>query len=152
MSLGSTSCSQDDGQCKCKRNVDGISCDRCKVGYYGLSTNNAAGCMACTCDSKGTVGNTGQCDQRSGVCTCKALVTGQSCSLCKVGTYGLAAAKSDGCTSCNCDPKGTVAGDTTPKGMCSHTSLIGESLIRHDHEMNIVETSITYLETSLKHP
>lgn len=72
--------------------------------------------MACTCDSKGTVGNSGQCDQRTGVCTCKALVTGRSCNLCKVGSYGLAAVKMEGCTSCSCDPKGTVTGDTTPKG------------------------------------
>lgn len=113
---GSTRCSQDNGQCQCKQNVDGISCDRCKSGYYGLSVANSAGCMACSCDSKGTVGNTGQCDQNSGLCTCKTRVIGARCSLCKVGTYGLEAAKIEGCTSCGCHAKGTVAGDTTPKG------------------------------------
>ena len=96
--------------------MGGTSCDQCKVGYYGLSATNPDGCMACNCDSKGTVGNTGQCHQQTGVCTCKALVTGRSCNLCKVGTYGLSATKIEGCTPCGCDPKGTVSGDRTPKG------------------------------------
>ncbi|XP_066923568.1 usherin-like [Clytia hemisphaerica] len=119
---GSTSCNQDTGQCVCKRNVEGISCNQCKVGYYGLSASNPNGCMVCSCDSKGTVGNTGQCDQQSGLCTCKKLVTGRSCNLCQVGTYGLSAVKVDGCTRCDCDPKGTVSGDKTPKDQLVCTS------------------------------
>lgn len=32
------------GQCRCKEHVAGPRCDRCKPGFFGLSTDNPQGC------------------------------------------------------------------------------------------------------------
>lgn len=32
------------GQCRCKVHVEGLRCDKCKAGYYGLSADNPQGC------------------------------------------------------------------------------------------------------------
>ncbi|XP_056646625.1 laminin subunit alpha-2 [Diorhabda sublineata] len=37
------------GGCKCKQNVEGKYCDRCKENYYGLSIENSKGCTECFC-------------------------------------------------------------------------------------------------------
>lgn len=37
------------GECFCKRNVIGASCDQCRVGYYGLEESNPYGCKQCFC-------------------------------------------------------------------------------------------------------
>lgn len=65
----------------------------------------------------------GQCHLTTGICVCKKLVTGRSCNICKVGTYGLSNAKVDGCTKCDCNVKGTVSGDKTPKGIMINSSF-----------------------------
>uniref|UniRef100_A0A8C8SN51 Laminin subunit beta 4 n=1 Tax=Pelusios castaneus TaxID=367368 RepID=A0A8C8SN51_9SAUR len=37
------------GQCLCKKNVEGVRCDKCKPSYYGLSGSDPLGCSAlCT--------------------------------------------------------------------------------------------------------
>lgn len=33
------------GQCRCKANVDGARCDRCKAGFFGLSADDPQGCQ-----------------------------------------------------------------------------------------------------------
>lgn len=33
------------GQCRCKVNVDGPRCDKCKTGFFGLSADNPQGCQ-----------------------------------------------------------------------------------------------------------
>uniref|UniRef100_A0A4W5MVA8 Laminin EGF-like domain-containing protein n=1 Tax=Hucho hucho TaxID=62062 RepID=A0A4W5MVA8_9TELE len=33
-------CDDVTGSCRCKANVDGSQCDRCKMGYYGLTASN----------------------------------------------------------------------------------------------------------------
>uniref|UniRef100_A0A669EIH6 Laminin, beta 2 (laminin S) n=1 Tax=Oreochromis niloticus TaxID=8128 RepID=A0A669EIH6_ORENI len=72
------------GQCRCKTNVEGPRCDRCKTGFFGLSTDNPHGCQPCQCDPRGTVSGSSQCDPVSGDCFCKRLVTGRSCDQCLV--------------------------------------------------------------------
>lgn len=32
------------GQCRCKVNVEGPRCDKCKIGFFGLSADNPQGC------------------------------------------------------------------------------------------------------------
>uniref|UniRef100_H2ZIA5 Laminin subunit alpha-2 n=1 Tax=Ciona savignyi TaxID=51511 RepID=H2ZIA5_CIOSA len=45
---GTCECS-DDGQCLCKANVQGLHCDRCVAGAFGLSNENEVGCTTCFC-------------------------------------------------------------------------------------------------------
>lgn len=33
------------GQCRCKANVEGPRCDKCKTGFFGLSADNPQGCQ-----------------------------------------------------------------------------------------------------------
>ena len=110
-------CDKTTGNCFCRQYVEGNFCDRCKVGHYNLSRSHASGCLPCSCDNKGTIGNAGQCDQSNGTCTCKSLVDGRQCNLCKLGMFNLSAANSDGCSRCSCNAKGTVSGGTTPQGL-----------------------------------
>ena len=109
-------CNKNTGVCSCKLNVEGNNCDRCKSGFFNLSQSNPQGCEQCACDTKGTVGGSGQCDQQSGNCTCKPLVIGQRCNQCKVGTFGLNQSNPNGCEPCNCFPKGTTDGDRKSPG------------------------------------
>ena len=118
-------CNKNTGQCDCKLNVEGTNCDQCKQGFYNLLQSNPQGCTQCTCDTKGTVGGSGECEQQSGNCTCKLLVVGQRCNQCKLGTYGLNQSNPNGCQPCNCFPKGTRDGDTKNPGK-NKSHLISE--------------------------
>ncbi|OWF54908.1 laminin subunit gamma-1-like [Mizuhopecten yessoensis] len=42
-------CNPLDGNCECKELVEGRTCDRCKVGYFNLNTDNEFGCTSCFC-------------------------------------------------------------------------------------------------------
>ncbi|XP_054633682.1 laminin subunit beta-2 isoform X1 [Dunckerocampus dactyliophorus] len=90
------------GQCRCKANVDGQRCDKCKTGYFGLSADNPQGCQPCRCDHRGTVAGSTQCDPVSGDCFCKRLVTGRSCDQCLPEHWGLSL-DLNGCRGCECD-------------------------------------------------
>ncbi|NWU58070.1 LAMB2 protein, partial [Dromas ardeola] len=68
------------GQCRCKENVAGPRCDRCRHGAYGLSHGDPQGCQPCRCDPRGTVAGSSPCDPISGDCYCKRFVAGRSCS------------------------------------------------------------------------
>ncbi|XP_074042938.1 laminin subunit alpha-2 isoform X2 [Leptinotarsa decemlineata] len=48
---------EEDGSCKCKENVQGKHCDRCKMNNYGLAKENPEGCSNCFC-----FGRTTQCE------------------------------------------------------------------------------------------
>ncbi|XP_075802968.1 laminin subunit alpha-2 isoform X1 [Microtus pennsylvanicus] len=56
------SCSDQTGQCTCKVNVEGIHCDRCRPGKYGLDAKNPLGCSSCYC-----FGVTSQCSEAKGL-------------------------------------------------------------------------------------
>ncbi|XP_008566936.1 PREDICTED: laminin subunit alpha-2 [Galeopterus variegatus] len=43
------SCSDQTGQCTCKVHVEGVRCDRCRPGQFGLDANNPLGCSPCYC-------------------------------------------------------------------------------------------------------
>ena len=43
------SCSQESGQCYCKENVEGRTCDHCTYGSYQYPT-----CETCDCELSGT--------------------------------------------------------------------------------------------------
>uniref|UniRef100_I3IZE4 Laminin subunit beta-2 n=1 Tax=Oreochromis niloticus TaxID=8128 RepID=I3IZE4_ORENI len=95
------------GQCRCKTNVEGPRCDRCKTGFFGLSTDNPHGCQPCQCDPRGTVSGSSQCDPVSGDCFCKRLVTGRSCDQCLPEHWALSH-DLNGCRDCECDIGGAL--------------------------------------------
>lgn len=56
------SCSDQTGQCSCKVNVEGVHCDRCRPGKFGLDAKNPLGCSSCYC-----FGVTSQCSEAKGL-------------------------------------------------------------------------------------
>ncbi|XP_029814187.1 laminin subunit beta-2-like, partial [Manacus vitellinus] len=93
------------GQCRCKEHVAGPRCDRCKPGFFSLSTENPQGCQRCHCDPRGTVADGSRCDPVSGECFCKRLVTGHNCNQCLPEHWGLSH-DLQGCRPCDCDVGG----------------------------------------------
>ncbi|KAG8510842.1 Laminin subunit alpha-2, partial [Galemys pyrenaicus] len=55
-------CSDQTGQCTCKVNVEGVHCDRCRPGKFGLDAQNPLGCSSCYC-----FGVTSQCSEAQGL-------------------------------------------------------------------------------------
>uniref|UniRef100_A0AAV2M1N9 ubiquitinyl hydrolase 1 n=1 Tax=Knipowitschia caucasica TaxID=637954 RepID=A0AAV2M1N9_KNICA len=103
------------GQCRCKANVEGARCDRCKSGFHGLSADDPHGCQPCRCDPRGSVPGRAQCDPLTGDCVCKRLVTGSSCNQCLPEHWALSHDLS-GCRGCDCDVGGAL------DNMCSMDS------------------------------
>uniref|UniRef100_A0A8C8SMW2 Laminin subunit alpha 2 n=1 Tax=Pelusios castaneus TaxID=367368 RepID=A0A8C8SMW2_9SAUR len=56
------SCADHTGQCSCKVNVEGVHCDRCRTGMFGLYAKNPLGCNSCYC-----FGLTTQCTEAQGL-------------------------------------------------------------------------------------
>ena len=83
-------CNFNTGQCQCKLNIEGIQCDTCRTGYFGLTSG--LGCIPCSCNALGLTDS--QCDIETGQCTCKPGVTGPNCDQCLIGFFGLS---KDGC-------------------------------------------------------
>lgn len=67
-----------DGQCTCKRNVQGQRCDECIDGTFDLSETSLFGCRPCDCDVGGSSSNV--CNKRTGQCQCHRYFSGKSCS------------------------------------------------------------------------
>nr|XP_014340062.1 PREDICTED: agrin [Latimeria chalumnae] len=81
------SCEPASGQCSCKPGVGGLKCDRCEPGFWnfrGIVTNKKSGCTPCNCDPTGSVRD--DCEQMTGLCSCKAGVTGMKCNQCLDGS------------------------------------------------------------------
>lgn len=94
-------CDRKTGEClKCIAGSTGRNCQHCSFGYYRGAQNN---CIACNCDSYGSLGNS--CNTFSGRCTCKQNIIGNRCDECKQGYWNLASGK--GCEQCQCDSEGS---------------------------------------------
>ncbi|MEE6481234.1 hypothetical protein FKM82_012797 [Ascaphus truei] len=106
------------GQCRCKLNVEGERCDRCKEGFYDMDAHNPDGCQSCGCNSLGTVPGGNSCDSRDGSCYCKRFVTGRKCDQCLPEFWGLSN-DLDGCRPCDCDRGGSLNNNCSPEsGQC----------------------------------
>ena len=105
--LDGTCDGDNNGQCTCKKNVEGYYCDRCKSGSFGLDANNPDGCTPCACDQSGSVVGLAECSEEA-ICACKALTSSQNCADCMLGTYGLSADNILGCRFCSCDIGGSI--------------------------------------------
>ncbi|XP_069039939.1 agrin isoform X5 [Lepisosteus oculatus] len=80
------SCDPTTGQCSCKPGVGGPKCDRCEPGFWnfrGIVTDNMSGCTPCNCNPTGSVRD--DCEQMTGLCSCKTGVTGMKCTMCLDG-------------------------------------------------------------------
>ncbi|KAM3866222.1 laminin subunit alpha-3-like [Diretmus argenteus] len=71
-------CQQKNGQCHCKPNACGHTCDTCKDGYFLLQKRNYFGCQGCQCDVGGAIGMA--CDEVSGQCQCRKNIVGRTCT------------------------------------------------------------------------
>ncbi|XP_053377940.1 usherin-like [Mercenaria mercenaria] len=110
---GSMLCDKETGDCVCKLNVQGASCNQCKGNTWGLSLDYDTGCIPCDCDPTGTqLGDINTmadlaCNQNTGACTCLANRIGRQCDDCLSG-YFVSNEPGGGCLNCVCHPKGTL--------------------------------------------
>ncbi|XP_067901794.1 usherin [Heterodontus francisci] len=100
---GDITCHQNSGQCKCKANVIGITCEHCSFGFKLLNSSNSDGCESCNCNINGSENQ--YCNPYSGQCNCKANIRGFQCDICMDNFYGLDAG---GCKPCECESAGFV--------------------------------------------
>jgi laminin alpha 3/5 len=94
-------CAPFGGQCDCKPNVIGRSCERCAPGFFGFPE-----CRQCKCPPTAT------CNEETGECICAPFVTGTAdspCSECEENTFGYDPIT--GCQECNCMVEGTQRGN-----------------------------------------
>ncbi|CAK9302646.1 unnamed protein product [Gordionus sp. m RMFG-2023] len=94
--------------CQCKQRVMGHICDKCKPLYWNLKLSNPLGCEDCGCDLRGVISGYRDCDPHNGQCVCKANVDSRTCGECKDGFYNLERGNIFGCTSCQCNPGGSL--------------------------------------------
>lgn len=106
-------CDSTIGQCACKPEYTGISCEECADGFY----RDASGfCIPCECDLNGSQSKV--CDKRTGDCVCQtnseglAKTQGRTCDTCSVGFFNFPT-----CESCPCHPDGIFHND---RSMCSY--------------------------------
>uniref|UniRef100_A0A4X1W8R0 Agrin n=1 Tax=Sus scrofa TaxID=9823 RepID=A0A4X1W8R0_PIG len=82
----SGTCDPATGQCSCHPGVGGLKCDRCEPGFWnfrGIVTDGRSGCTPCSCDPQGAVRD--DCEQMTGLCSCKPGVAGPKCGQCPDG-------------------------------------------------------------------
>ncbi|CAI5448656.1 unnamed protein product [Caenorhabditis angaria] len=74
---GLNTCDLKSGQCLCKKNAGGRTCDQCAEGFYQLNAYNQLGCEPCHCDVGGSIRP--DCDIKTGQCKCRPRITGLRC-------------------------------------------------------------------------
>ncbi|XP_015254719.1 PREDICTED: laminin subunit beta-3 [Cyprinodon variegatus] len=108
-------CEDSTGSCQCKANVEGPRCDRCKRGFYGLSSSDPLGCKQCSCSPVGSLSVL--CDPVTGMCPCRPHFHGLTCDECSEGYWRPPQSKR--CEPCGCDPTWSISDTCDPKtGRC----------------------------------
>ncbi|CAL9704999.1 unnamed protein product [Knipowitschia caucasica] len=112
-------CDDSSGSCQCKANVEGSECDRCKPGFYNLSSSNPQGCTKCRCSPIGSLSEL--CDVVTGQCLCHPNTSGrESCSPGFWRPVG-----SERCEPCACDPASSLSNSCDQSGQCRCKSGFG---------------------------
>ncbi|PAA49318.1 hypothetical protein BOX15_Mlig011085g3, partial [Macrostomum lignano] len=116
--------------CICKPNAVGPRCQRCRPGFWDLSSDNPEGCQSCNCTAEGVAGELADCDLETGRCTCKPLAVGSGCSRCPSGSRDLAAGRWLGCLPCGCDTAGSLGPNcvAAPDGVGSVCACLNDSV------------------------
>ncbi|XP_033612694.1 laminin subunit beta-1 [Fukomys damarensis] len=89
----SSVCDPSGGQCQCRPNVVGRTCDRCAPGTFGFGPS---GCKPCDCHLQGSV--SAACDTNTGQCHCFPGVYTRQCDRCLPGYWGFPS-----CQPCQCN-------------------------------------------------
>ncbi|VTJ78439.1 Hypothetical predicted protein [Marmota monax] len=89
----SSVCDPSGGQCQCRPNVVGRTCDRCAPGTFGFGPS---GCKPCDCHPQGSVN--AFCDAITGQCHCFHGVYARQCDQCLPGYWGFPS-----CQPCQCN-------------------------------------------------
>ncbi|XP_067931597.1 laminin subunit alpha-like [Watersipora subatra] len=100
-------CSEFGGQCRCKPNVIGRTCNACAQNYWGFPDCKPCDCPAATCNPD------------TGNCECPKKVVGDNCDQCANQTFGYDPII--GCMDCNCKLAGVLNGNLncdTDLGYC----------------------------------
>ncbi|XP_013386515.1 usherin-like [Lingula anatina] len=111
----SSLCDKASGNCECKSNVQGRTCNQCRGNTWNLNLTNPDGCESCDCDVTGTQEgnekppNELTCDQNSGQCTCLSQRRGRRCEECESGWY-INNVPGGGCLNCDCHRQGAITG------------------------------------------
>ncbi|XP_053485634.1 laminin subunit alpha-3 isoform X1 [Ictalurus furcatus] len=94
------------GQCLCRPEVTGQSCDRCRPGHHSFPY-----CHLCRCDGPGVYDLS--CEP-TGQCRCRPNYIGLQCEQCAMGYYAYPT-----CSPCHCSREGSLDGSCDPKtGQC----------------------------------
>ncbi|CAL8351742.1 unnamed protein product [Merluccius merluccius] len=117
------------GQCPCRRGAEGSRCTRCAQNYYYYFYNSShpegpQGCVACTCDPRGTVEGT-VCHSTTGQCVCLHTHHRRDCGSCRPGFY----LEGGQCVECDCHPTGALRRQCeghTGWCPCAHPSVGGQ--------------------------
>ncbi|XP_006886016.1 PREDICTED: LOW QUALITY PROTEIN: agrin [Elephantulus edwardii] len=129
------SCDPGSGQCSCRPGVGGIKCDRCEPGFWnfrGIVTEGRSGCTPCSCHPQGAVRD--DCEQMSGLCSCKPGVAGPKCGQCPDG-------RALGSTGCEADAEAPMS--------CAETHCeFGASCVEEDGSARCVCPTLTCSEAS----
>uniref|UniRef100_A0A669EDF2 Laminin subunit alpha-2 n=1 Tax=Oreochromis niloticus TaxID=8128 RepID=A0A669EDF2_ORENI len=116
-------CNQETGECRCKENVLGQKCDKCRVSVkFSILTSLHQGCgtcIPCHCNSYGS--KSFDCDE-NGQCRCQPGVTGPKCDRCSRGYFNF---QEGGCTPCQCSHVGNNCDANTGQCICP-PKTIGE--------------------------
>uniref|UniRef100_A0A8C2ZEG4 Laminin, gamma 1 n=1 Tax=Cyclopterus lumpus TaxID=8103 RepID=A0A8C2ZEG4_CYCLU len=100
----SEACNPATGACDCRDNTAGLSCERCKDGFYGDATRGSSDCEPCPCPAGATCAVVPS--TREVVCTnCPTGTTGKRCELCDDGFFGDPLGQSGpvrSCRACKC--------------------------------------------------
>ncbi|XP_077987019.1 laminin subunit alpha-1-like [Glandiceps talaboti] len=114
-----TNCDSHGGQCVCKPNIVGRSCEYCAAYHYGYESGQ--GCTACDCDIDGSV--TLSCNHTTGNCECKLNVNGTICDICNDEYYGLYTGQ--GCQPCTCNMDYSLNNMCADDGQCECKPGVG---------------------------